>query len=397
VRIGGTVNALMRIIPRREWKRYLEGDDLPFGKDFADNCRDDWHQLKRGVDLATIALRGIEINRREFAAAVALVLPAVAKMEIFDQADKLAIHDGSLFSYNDEISIRHALPQLIGIEGALDGRRLFQLLNRMPADTIKLNVIENELRLLTPDGNAQASLEITPIVLPLSEIETGTKRFNLPDGFAENLKLIAAVCARDMSRPVLTCVHIGGGWMEGSDGYRVARVRCSGLPKMLLPVTSAEVIARFQIVRLVTGVRNQWVHFETNHGTTISSRVGVGKYPDMSRVYSFTGTTFTLPNTLADVLERAQLFAVRDHRIDHEISVELRPRRLVVSAQATNDQGRFQETVPWPDNKRLASRFNIHPDFLRLALQQGSRCQLGSAQIKFVGPDWEYVIGLRNR
>jgi hypothetical protein len=96
---------------------------------------------------------------------------------------------------------------------------------------------------------------------------------------------------------------------------------------------------------------------------------------------------------LVDVLERAAVFGRREHPIDHEITVELGSRQIVVTARQDND--RFEETVPWPDRRLTASRFNIHPDFLRLALQQGSRCRLGSADIKFFGPDWEYVIALR--
>jgi hypothetical protein len=251
-RLGGTINKLMQLIPRNEWAAYTEGGGLPFDKDEAYEFWKLWYQHQR-----------TEINREELAAAVRLVLPGITKIELFDQSHKLAIQSGCLISYNDELSIRHTFPQLAGIQGAIDGRRLFQLLHRMPSDSVKLNVIENELRVVAPDG-VQASLDIAPIVLPLSKIETGTKRFTLPDGFTDNLKLIASVCARDMSRPVLTCVHIGGGYMEGSDGYRLARVRCAGLPEMLLPVTSAEVIARYPIVRLITGLRNQWVHFETN-------------------------------------------------------------------------------------------------------------------------------------
>jgi hypothetical protein len=394
MKLGGVVFALTRIIPRREWERYLDSDALPFDQQAAYDYWDDWHRHKRGVALTAIAIRGTEVNRQEFLAAVARVLPGMAKSELFDQADKLAIQSGCLITYNDEVSIRHRFPAVAGIEGAIDGVLLYKLLKRMAAQTVKLAVSETEFQLLSPTGHMQTSLQMSPVLLPLHEIEVGDRRFRLPKRFTNRLKLVSTVCARDLSRPVLTCVHINDGWIEGSDSYRAARVRGPGLPHMLLPVTAAEVIARYRVVRLVTGSRDEWVHFETADGTTISSRLAHGTtYPDLSNAFELAGRQFTLPPILLDVLDRAQVFAHRQHRLDDELTVELGPGQIVIRAQ--NDNGQFEETLQWTANREIAASFNIHPDFLKLALQQGSSCRLGSNRIKFFGANSEHVIALR--
>jgi hypothetical protein len=337
------------------------------------------------------------VDREQFVKAVTAVLPGIAKKELFHQADKLGIQGGALVSYNDEISIRHDFPQINGIEGALDGDLLHKLLGRITDKEIRLNSTGAELR-VSSEGKGKkmrASLKMSELELPISEIETGGEAFDLPDDFRDNLRLIGSICARDMSRPVLTCIHIGNGWMEGSDTYRLARIGCADLPEMVLPAVALIKIADYEIKRVSIGEQRKWAHFTTDDGTTISCRLFSERYPRLGKQYNnFAGDSkFEFPDDIGSVLDRAKVFAERDHTIDEEISIELRPHLMVIKAH--DDNGRFEEEIDWSDNAGIEASFSIHPDFLQLALDSGKACELDRARIRFSGDNWDHIIALR--
>jgi hypothetical protein len=247
-------------------------------------------------------------------------------------------------------------------------------------------------------GTSTTDLSMVPVDLPTEETDPDTKPYLLSPEFGPELKLIATVCATDMSRPQLTCVHLAGDWIEGSDSYRMVRVRSPvKLPDMLLPASSAILIARYDIKQML--VSAEWAHFATDDGTTISSRFLTGRYPDLSEQYEFAGTDFVLPERLTMVIGRAGVLARRDSRIDEEIEVRLRKGGILITAQDRNE--RFKERVPW-DNTEVTATFTIHPSFFKLALENGTRCRLNSSRtrIRFTGltedgNEWQHLIAFR--
>jgi DNA polymerase III sliding clamp (beta) subunit (PCNA family) len=334
----------------------------------------------------------MDIEKKELKKAIGLVVPGIARKETFDQADKLAFEQGKLISYNDEVSIFHPLSGTEEINGAIDGRKLYELLNRVTADTVTLTQNENELRFKC--GSSVANFKLAPVVLPFSEIDWSGDYEKLPEGFKNALKLVASTCARDMSRPVLTCVYMFENLMIGSDGYRVSQFTFdSQLPTLLLPVTAAELIAENEIKSIALGENGEWVRFMTNEETVICARLSTGNYPDLSKTLDVTGDEITLPKSLIQTLERAQIFSKRDHRIDEEVQVTLRDRGITV--RSNYDGGRFEERVR--GSQVADGEFTIHPDLFAEALsgEDEASCILDRSRIKFVGPGWEHVVALR--
>lgn len=340
----------------------------------------------------------MNIAREELEKAIGLVVPGIAQKEVFDQANKLAITDGNLIAYNDEVSIFHPLSDSEGISGAIDGRRLYELLNKSDknATNVRIEQIANELQVKVGQ-RVTVNLTMAPVVLPFGEVDWSGDYQELPEDFKKALKLIASTCARDMSRPVLTCVYISGECILGSDGYRVAQFIFEGanFPTILLPVTAAELLTEknYDIQSMAVGENGEWVRFATSDGTIICARLSTGTYPDLSDVLSVEGDEITLPKKLIETLERAQIFSKRDHRIDEEVRINLRGMQIVVNANC--DGGRFEEFVR--ADQEATGEFQIHPDFLSEALSEEdtATCILASTKIKFIGPGWEHVVALR--
>lgn len=339
----------------------------------------------------------MEIDRVKLAEAVARVLPAVGKKESFVQATKLAFHEGCVAAYNDEISILDRQPELAGIEGSVDGRHLHELLGKIAAERVVLEVAgQGDKQMLElRAGRVRASFELLPVLLPLGEIDrSGEDGEPLPDGFTKSLKLIAGTCARDMSRPVLTCVSTSPGAIEAADGFRAARIEFgdAALPEMLLPVTAAEVLADYQVERSAVSDSGEWARFTARGGeTTIYARVFSGRFPDLASLYEVEGQGIVLPTALDKVLDRASIFTKREHQIDEVVHLSMRPHQISVSAEY--DGGKFSEVVR--SDQDVTADFSIHPDFLAEVLKTGTSCVVGTDRVLFSGEGWRHVIALR--
>lgn len=335
----------------------------------------------------------MEIDRVKLLKSIARVLPAVAKKETFEQSTKLAFKDGHLVAYNDEISIFDRLPEAEGLDGAVDGKHLHSLLGKLAADRIALEQDNSRLHLRA--GRVKASFDLAPVALPLGEIDrSGEDSEPLGEDFAKGLKLIAGTCARDMSRPVLTCVAMGAEQIEAADGFRAARLSLDGveLPKFLLPVTAAEVIVGYPVERVAVSDSGEWVRFSANEGATvIHARAFEGKFPDLANLYELEGDDLVLPEAMGKVLERAQIFSEREHSIDEVVQIGIRPNQITVSA--AYDGGQFNEIVR--SDQKVSADFLIHPDFLAEVLKVGTTCIVGEKRVKFTGPSWQHVIALR--
>lgn len=335
----------------------------------------------------------MEINRTKLVDAVHRVIPAVAKKELFEQANKLAFSSGYLVAYNDEISIFEEMPEVEEISGAVDGRRFYELLSKVSAPIVDLTQGDDN-KLSVRAGRVKASFDMVPVSLPIDEIDRTGEAEDLPADFEKSLALISGCCAREMSRPVLACVRMDGHSMEAADGYRMARMNFDlfDLPKALLPVTAAEVVADYPIRTAAVGDAGEWMRFAANEGrTVIYARLSSGAYPDLSAIYEMDGHQLVLPEKLFEMLNRARIFSKREHRIDEEVKIELRPTRITV--KATCDGAQFSEGVGWDGS--TTAEFSIHPDFLSVALKSGTACIVGDTKIKFIGEGWDHVISLR--
>ena len=335
----------------------------------------------------------MEIERVKLLKSIGRVLPAVAKKETFEQATKLVFKDGHLCAYNDEISIFDRLDETAGLDGAVDGKHLYSLLGKLAADQVTLE--QDNQKLYLRAGRVKASFDLAPVMLPLGEIDrSGEDSEPLGEDFTKGLKLIAGTCARDMSKPVLTCISMVGELIEATDGFRAARLSLEGaeLPKFLLPVTAAEVIVGYPVERVAVSDSDEWVRFSANEGATvIYARAFEGKFPDLAHLYELEGIDIALPEAMGKVLERAQIFSEREHAIDEVVQIGIRPNQITVAA--AYDGGQFSEVVR--SDQKVSADFSIHPDFLAEVLKVGTTCTVGEKRVKFAGPSWQHVIALR--
>ena len=185
---------------------------------------------------------------------------------------------------------------MVPFSGSIDGRRLYDLLSKVDRqdDTIVKLIADEEnqklfieyprtktvmvdgVQKVSSIGIIKATFGLVPVNMPLEEIDWSGEYIDLPKKFTAGLTMVYPSCARELSRPVLTCVKMSGKTLLASDGYRVATLSFGpdddpdipDLPDILLPMTTAHILVRggYNIEQVAVGDSGDWGRFRSAEG-----------------------------------------------------------------------------------------------------------------------------------
>lgn len=338
----------------------------------------------------------MKVNKTELQQALEIVKPGLANKELIEQSTSFAFTNGRVITYNDEISISHPITGM-ELEGAIKADKLYALLGKIKKEEIELTVEENEI--LITSGRSKAGLALqSEIKLPLDEEEVTQhgKWKALPVNFIKFMAFAVSSCTKSSSDPILTCVHVNKeGYIEASDSYRITRCELGEempIDTFLIPATSTLDMLRLKPTKIAEG--KGWVHFKTDMGTIISCRIYEDEFPDTNPILKVKGVQLILPQSITSVLDRASIFAKRDHSLDESITVSLENKRLKISAKAETEW--FEEEVNVKYEGDPIS-FEVTPYLLKTILLETQACIYSSRKLKFEGEGWVYIAMLRHR
>lgn len=204
-----------------------------------------------------------------------------------------------------------------------------------------------------------------------------------------------------MSRPVLTCVYVNKeGVIEGSDGLRITHCQLTNpdtgeeekmpVKTFLLPAMAAVEVVKLKPVKIAEG--DGWIHFKTDEETVLSCRIFEDDFPDTTPFLKVEGVDLILPKTIDEILDRAAVFAKRDHFLDESVTLTIEDRHILISSKS--DAGWFKESVRIRyDNTPIT--FSITPYLLKDILKETNVCVVCEDRLKFEGEGWEHITTLR--
>jgi DNA polymerase III sliding clamp (beta) subunit (PCNA family) len=333
----------------------------------------------------------MEINKLDLQTALDAIKPGVSAKEIIEHSDSFAFLNGYVFSYNDEISMGHPIPGL-DITGVVKAEELHQLLRKVKQSVLSVEITEGEFLVRFGKGSAGLCL-VRESSLPLDEVSSIKEYLPITSDFIDALNFVLPTCSRDMTLPMLTCVHIrSDGWMEATDNQKIARHRYSriDIDSVLVPAHICPYISKLQPV----GIQQTrgWLHFINKEGTTLSCRIFEQGFPPDAKVQSSLvledGVDIILPKRVIELIDRASVFGSRKHFLDDEVTLRFARRVLIVSAK--NDSGWFEEECPirYTGNDLEVS---LSPNFMASILLKSAKCTVTADKIGFGGDDWVFV------
>jgi DNA polymerase III sliding clamp (beta) subunit (PCNA family) len=335
----------------------------------------------------------MKINKSELQAALEKVKPGLASKEIIEQATSFAFMGDRVVTYNDEISISHPVKGL-DVKGAVKAQYLYAFLNKVKKEEIDIEWEENQVKITA--GRAKAGLVFeAEVKLPIEEVGAIGDWKAIQPEVLQAMRFCYSCCSKDMSRPILTCVHVSGKRVEASDSYQIIRYQLEKkvpVKAFLIPASAVRELIKYDIKQVAEG--DGWIHFKTEDGTIFSSRIFEGSFPDVGKFLEFDGAEIVFPKNAIQALERAKVFAKGDVG-DEFASVDVEISETGFTFASKDTSGWFEESTK-SKYKGDPIKFTTGVDFLINLLGQVTSCIFGEDKIKFTGEKWAHVVATTN-
>lgn len=327
------------------------------------------------------------MNREELTKALTSTRAGLADKDIVEHSTSFVFTKGQVMTYNDAVSVRHPLD--LEVEGAVTAAPVLSFLSRATGEDVSIEQKEKEL--LLKCGRAKAGIPmVADVPEHLTKLSIPKKGWSaLPLGFIEAIRFCLFTASKDMSKPILTNLHIEGSSVESSDNYRITRAKM-GKGKMdggiLIPAGAAKNLPGFAPIEIAT--TKTWAHFRNKDKAVLSCRLFSGEFPKLDKFLKPKGDEIQFPEKLKDVLERAGVFSVADFDTDREVTITVKKDKMSVRAEGAD--GWFEEKIRAKGINDLS--FKIHPGFLSDILTHSVKATIGKNAIVFKDKNFTHVV-----
>ncbi len=339
----------------------------------------------------------MEINLLELQKALEQVKLGLANKEQLEQTTSFAFMNGKVYTYNGEMGISHPIENL-PFTGAVEARAFYKFLEKIMVSKSSappiITVEVSDQEIVFSRGRIKAGLALqNTVTLPLYEAKDN-EWTELPENFIKFLGFAMSACSDNAATAIYTFVHVNQtGRIEGTDGFRIIQCQLADdfpVKSFLLPVKTAEVLVKMNPTYVASGQGR--VHFKTDDDTIISCRISNEPFLNISPLIPKEGVQIILPRTIDKVVDRAMVFAKREHVYDETINIAIQNNRL--SIQARCETGWFKEEVNIQyDGEEIA--FDIAPYLLKGILEETRGCFISRDKLKFEGRNWLYIASLK--
>lgn len=331
------------------------------------------------------------VNREKLLYALESVQPGLATREILEQSSCFVFKNGEVITFNEEISCRATSTLDPAIEGAVQATPMLEILRKLQEDEIDVFVDEQKIRIKGKRRKSWHAFE-QKIVLPIEYVEKPGKWNKLHSEFAEAINIVQQCAEKDESVFSLTCVHIHPEYVEACSNSQICRW------PLKTKIKQATIVRRGSIRHITTlGVNefsetDSWLHFRNPKGTILSCRryIDTNDFPDLSELLQITGTPMTLPNSLEEAVEKANIFSAQNADNNY-LRVVIRPGKFKIIGEGIS--GGYEEFRNFPYDGP-AFEFLIAPELLKELAKKHRDCIISEDRLKVDAGSYQYLTCL---
>ncbi len=331
-----------------------------------------------------------KINRETLLNELESVRSGLSSQEILEQSNCFIFQNGFVKTYNDEIACKQK--SILEFTGAVQAEPLLQILRKMTEDEIKITVDNSEFLIEGKRRKAAIRMD-NEILLPVDRIEDVDEWKSLDEEFSEAVHLVTQVTGKDESQFMLTCVHLTDSFLEASDNYQVSRynIKTDIQQPTLIRKESIKHVAELGVTEF--SETESWIHFRNPTGLVLSCRryTEVAEdYPDFSSMIEFDGTPTSLPTTLSEAIEKAEVFSTAAD--DNFVTIEMKSTgKLKIRGEGSF--GWFTE-IKKVNYSGDDISFRITPKLLFDIARKHNECEISSDRLKVESDNFIYVTML---
>lgn len=332
------------------------------------------------------------MNRQEILNILKAVKPALANKEIIEQTTCFIFQRKTVYTYNDEVMISH--PINLPIKGAVPAKELYDLLNSVEAENIKIKQDEREIVIEGEGSKFKAGISLEEkITLPIKDIKLTDSWIRLSKCFCEGVQFCLFSTGTDYSNLVLTHIHVNKEYIESSDNFRLTRYSSRNRTCMLIPITAAKELIKYSPTHYQK--TKGWIHCKNKEGVVFSFRIHSSEYPNTSDILKMKDATdIRFPSSLLTSLINAESLCKEELSGDKFIKVSIKEKEMVIKSQG--DVGWYKETFNLRRSYgKKKIEFEINSKSFRDILSHLKKATISKNKMKFEGDNFTHVVVLK--
>lgn len=334
------------------------------------------------------------------------VMPGLGKAAFVDTANLVTFFNDRIWTFNGDVGASAPMPSSVkGLNGTVDGTKLYQFVSKAPADVIAFEWDEDK-------GTVKITSSKARITLPWTSVDAiphaiPSKWTPISEEFLDALAQCALCCSTHLTRPWMTGVYATAEQVFGTDGnrgmaYKLTKPLEDSSLSFLLPRACIGTVVRSKPKYICNTDTSVW--FQGEAGSFVFCAKMSYDYADKQLlkqvVPSKAAKEFTMPfHDLDPVLDRAKMFSAED-AIEGEqfVDVESKDKQLFVQSQS--DISFYEEWIPLTDEApdfsiSLAARHLLD----LVGTEKEVKCALDSAAGKLwlTTEKWKYISVIREK
>lgn len=332
-------------------------------------------------------------NREDLLTRLQCVQAGLSNKDVVAQSSCFIFKNGEVITFNDEISCRYRSGLANEIEASVSAKPIIQLLDEIVADEIEIDLNDTRFRIIGKDEWSDISME-KRILLAYHSVEQPKKWNPIPEEFTAAVNMVRHCASKDETRFKLTCIHLSRKWIETCDNLQVARYWVeTGVEEECL-VRSRSLSQIISLGMTEVGETTSWLHFKNPTGLILSCRrtTDVQNYPQIPKVYNFTGEPLVLPKGLPEYMSKAGIFSAENVDNDY-VRVEIKDGELRVIGKGSTGKYTGLKGVKY-DGPGI--KFMIDPELLSNITKKYNECEVQEdpPRLKVNGGNYIYVTSL---
>ena len=292
-----------------------------------------------------------------------------------------------LFTYNENVYISVDFKSPFSCKVSAD---YFTKIVKTASDEFDI-ILKNDNMVLTFEDKSKAEI-ITNDLQNTFKSDIPKTFKTLPANFLQAIKQTLFTCNRDISMSSFTCLHLDKEYITSCDNARITRMNFT------TPIEDAFLFRCFEAQKLLSSkfepvgyaITDNFIHFKNQAGFVFSCIRPTFDALDLSPFFGKTGEDITFPETMADSIKRAAVFATDDLNTQ-SINVVINKNKIKMNSH--NNYGKFTSNLI-ADYDKAEIKFSINPTFFLDVLNVFDGASITEDKIYFSNKDLTHIISL---
>lgn len=334
------------------------------------------------------------MNKAELINALNKIKPGLSNSSIVELSNHVIFNNDWICSHSGDVWVLY--PFQSGIVGAVQDKKLHDLLNKLTEEKIQMVVKDNQLLIRQKHLRAGFPMDFDLSKVPeevLSAKIAEKDWIKLPDNFIESIQFCMFSVATDVSLGSLISLKIKEDRIYSCDNYRATVYKLDSLmpDELLIPLDIAKHLINFSMDRYCK--KENLIHFSNEEKMIFVYReVGEEEYPDIDHLFQVEGTAVQLPKESKNSLIRSEIFSNSCQEEDNPVEIVLSNGKLECKKEAGDGSWIIEDNEISYNGKEI--QIKVVPKYLYQILDKMSSLIIGSNSILFECEKFKYVMAL---